>query len=90
MVTIFVVWINIFIKILNLNLNQEPIQLYWDNQTAISLMKNGAVSSRSKHIMVKCYYIYKMIENNEIIVDYMLTNDMIADPLIKGISEELF
>lgn len=44
--TTFAVWINRFIKDLNIGLNFEPIQIYCDNKVVISLMKNGAVSCK--------------------------------------------
>ncbi|MFV0960696.1 Ty1/Copia family ribonuclease HI, partial [Klebsiella pneumoniae] len=71
-------------------LDQDPVQLYFDNQASISLIKNGAVNSKNKHTMVKYHYVHEMLENNEIAVDYISTNDMVADPLTKGIPEDMF
>ncbi|CAN6457819.1 unnamed protein product [Victoria cruziana] len=86
----FAVWMNKFLKELKLNLGKEPIQLFCDNQTAISLMKNGSVSSRSKHIMVKYHYVHELIEKNEITVDFIPSPEMLADPMTKALTENLF
>ena len=88
--TTFAVWINRFLKDLKIDLDQEPVQLYCDNQAAISLIKNGAVNSKSKHIMVKYHYVHEMLENKEICIDYISTHDMVADPLTNGIPEDVF
>lgn len=45
------------------------------------------MSSNSKYIIVKYYYVYKIIE---IIVDFMPTTDIIANHLTKGISKDMF
>ncbi|CAN6483243.1 unnamed protein product [Victoria cruziana] len=79
-----------FLKELKLNLGKEPIQLFCDNQAAISLMKNGSVSSRSKHIMVKYHYVHELIEKNEITVDFIPSPEMLADPMTKALTENLF
>lgn len=48
-------------------------------------MNNETINLKNKHIMVKCHYIHETIKNNEIIVDYIPTNDMIAYQLKKNI-----
>lgn len=53
-------------------------------------MKNSAISSKSKYIMVKYYYVYKIIAQNEITIDYLPMTDMITDLLTKDIFEYLF
>lgn len=59
-------------KDLKLNLDWEPIQSYCDNQTIVSLIKNGVVSSISMYIMVKYHYVHGMIEINKITIDLCL------------------
>ena len=56
----------------------------------MSSIKDGAVNSKSKHIMVKYHYVHEMLENNEISIDYISTHDMVADPLTKRIPEDMF
>jgi len=41
------------------------IELNIDNQSAISLIKNGIVNKRSKHIDVKFRFIQELIKNNQ-------------------------
>lgn len=55
-------------------------------------MKNKIVSSKSKHYDEIPLYLWdsEMIKKNEIVVDYMLTTNMVADPLTKGIFGDLF
>lgn len=48
------------------------------------------LSSKSKYIMAKYHYVHEMIENNEVIIDYILTINIVANLLIEEIFEDLF
>ena len=84
------VWIRRFLKDLDLNLMDGPIEIYCDNQAAISLINSGANSSKGKHIEIQYHYIRDIMEKEEVSVTYIPTSDMIADPLTKGIPAGTF
>ena len=90
MATTHAVWIRRFLIDLDLNLLEGPIDIYCDNQAAISLINSGANSSKGKHIEIQYHYIRDIVEKGEVKVTYIPTTDMIADPLTKGITAESF
>lgn len=65
----------------------KTVTIFCDNQSAICISKNDALLQRSKHIAIQ-YHHEK--ENDEIIVNYMPTEEMPADLLAKGIPKGKF
>lgn len=59
------------------------IKLIVDNQSAISLIKNGITSKRSKHIDVRYRYIHELVREKIINIEYCPTDQQIADLLTK-------
>ena len=58
--------------------------LYNDNQASLSMFKDTAYKSHSKHIGVRVHQIREFIEDgSEVTMDYCRTNDMVADGLAK-------
>ena len=47
--------------------------------------KNNKSGSRSKHIDIKYLAIRERVKDNKVIIEYISTELMIADPLTKGI-----
>jgi hypothetical protein len=76
------VWIRSFLQ----QLGQEPsgpTTIYGDNQGAIVLVKNPEFHARTKHIDVSAHYIRELAEDEEVTVQYMPTDQMLADCLTK-------
>lgn len=85
------VWLRRFLSDLDIDLVNGPIEIYCDNQAAISLINSGANSSKGQHIEIQYHYIHDIvIEKKEVKVTYIPTDDMIADSLTKGIPAEKF
>jgi len=59
------------------------IELNIDNQNTISLIFNGVINKRSKHIDVKYRLIHDLVQNKIIKLKYCPTNDQKANILIK-------
>ena len=57
-----VVWIKRFVDNLKLGIPNRPVNVFCDNQSAISLIKSGANSSESKHIETNYHYIQDIME----------------------------
>lgn len=65
-----------------------PIKVYCDNQSAIKLSESDAYRPRSKHIDIKYHHIREKIQNGLINIEFLGTNDMVADVLTKAITKE--
>ncbi|KAL5701529.1 gibberellin 2beta-dioxygenase [Ranunculus cassubicifolius] len=85
------VWVKGFLANLNIReLLDEPINIRCDNQAAISTIKNGEVSARTKHIELQYFYIFDVLQKDKITVSYISTKEMVADPLTKAIATDEF
>jgi hypothetical protein len=67
-----------------------PIILYEDNQGAMKIAENNMFSKRTKHIDIRYHYIRELVQNNQIILNYCPTEEMIADTLTKGLMKNKF
>jgi hypothetical protein len=73
-----------------INKEKERVVLNIDNKSAISLCKNPVHHDRSKHIYTKYHYIWKCVEESKIEVNYVCTDDQLADILTKSLSRLKF
>ena len=67
--------------------NGEPVTLHIDNQGAQKLACNPVLHKRSKHIDIKYHHIKEVIKNEQIILRYCPTEDMVADILTKSLAK---
>lgn len=51
-------------------------------------MKSGTISIIGKHINASYHYVCNIVERGEIKVDYVPSEKLTADPMIKGLSLE--
>jgi len=62
----------------------EPSVIYQDNMSTMSLIKKGRPTSEaSKHINIRHFFIKQLVDEGEIRVMHMPTEDMLADLLTK-------
>lgn len=61
------------------------IMLYCDNKSAIDLAATTKYHARSKHIDIRYHFIRDKVTDNTINLNYIKTDDMIADMLTKAI-----
>jgi hypothetical protein len=85
-----VMWAKQFME--DLGFQQKVITVFEDNQSSIILAnKNkGATITRTKHIQVRFFYVKQLIEQNHIKIEYLPTEEMVADILTKPITGKLF
>ena len=77
-----IIWTREFLQGQGYNIG--PAKIYEDNTSAIKLAENGrSNSSRTRHIAIRFFFISDRINSKEIVVEYMKTQDMIADILTK-------
>lgn len=67
---------------------EEPTTIYEDNAGCIALSENPVFHKRSKHIDIKYHFIRERVASNEIKVQYVPTEDQLADLLTKGLSKQ--
>lgn len=63
--------------------------LYIDNKSAIDLAKNPVFHGTSKHINIRFHFIRECIENHEIVVEHICTEEQRADSLTKALNAEI-
>jgi hypothetical protein len=76
------VWIRSLLQQLGRQVLQSTM-LYGDNQGAIALVGNPEFHARTKHIDVSAHYIRELAEDQMVDVQYMPTDQMLADCLTK-------
>lgn len=61
-----------------------------DNQACISDATNAAVSDHSKYAAIRYFFLVDNIENGNVQIHYVNTNDIVADVLTKNLSVQKF
>ena len=65
--------------------------MFQDNQSALASLKTGKPSSkRSRHINIKYFYLKDKVDREELELEYLPTDEMIADVLTKPLQGEKF
>ncbi|CAB4015350.1 Hypothetical predicted protein [Paramuricea clavata] len=64
---------------------KEPIDIGEDNQSCIKMCHNPVVHKRSKHNDTKLHFIRERVENEEVGIHYIPTEEMTADILTKSL-----
>jgi hypothetical protein len=68
----------------SLGYSLPPVILYQDNQSTILLATNGRSSAgRTRHVDIRYFWIKDRVQNGEVIITYLPTEDMAADMLTK-------
>jgi hypothetical protein len=69
----------------------EAITIHEDNQSTIALINKGhSTSERTRHINIRYFFLKDRIDSGEIKIDYIQTEEMIADILTKPLQGKLF
>ncbi|KAJ0970051.1 hypothetical protein J5N97_022928 [Dioscorea zingiberensis] len=69
---------------------EEEVVLKVDNKSTISLCKNPVHHDRSKHIDTRYHFIRECIENGKIAIDYVGSEEQLADILTKSLGRVKF
>ena len=83
-----ILWIKQQLEDFGIKLTKTPIRC--DNTSAINLSKNPVQHSRSKHIEIRHHFIRDHVQNSNVILDFVCTNDQLADVFTKPLSEDRF
>jgi hypothetical protein len=84
-----VLWLRGLMKELGLNC-QTGSTVHGDNQSAISVAKNGVRSDRTKHVDVKYHFVTESVESGEVVLKWVSTHDQHADIFTKALPAPAF
>ncbi|CAL9017564.1 unnamed protein product, partial [Prunus brigantina] len=84
-----VVWIRQLLVDLHVYLSEPPI-LYCDNLSALALSSNPIYHSRIKHLDIDFHFIRERVQRMDFLVQYIPTNEQVADVLTKGLHSPVF
>ena len=68
----------------------EPIPIYFDNTSAISISKNPVMHSKMKKIPNKYHFLWEQVAEKNIRVEYVGTKEQVADIFTKPLPREAF
>ncbi|KAI9038472.1 Ty1/Copia family ribonuclease HI [Aspergillus affinis] len=68
----------------------RPMKIFTDSEPALKLANNAQKHSRSKHIDIRVHWIRDAIQKGDIELQYISTDEMIADALTKALLKVKF
>ena len=83
------IWLRRVLKELKIS-NEEPLKMFYDNQSAISIAKNPIHHDRPEHVEIDQYFIKEKIEEGIIKMLYVPTSLQTADILTKALPRKVF
>lgn len=83
------IWLKRVLKELKIS-DEEPMKMFCDNQSAISIAKNPVHHDRTKHVEIDRHFIKEKIEEGIIKMLYVPTCLQTADILTKALSRKVF
>ena len=84
------VWLKRFLYHLKVTSSKEPVTIMSDSQSSIAYTKNPNFHSTIKHTDIKYHYVKNMVARDEVNLKYISTYDIIADPLTKAVTRDVF
>ena len=85
------VWLRRFLQHFGIVTNaQEMVTIYCDNQASIAYTKDPKYHGKTKHIDIKYNYVKEIVSRGEVVLQYLNTHQMLADPLTKPIGQDVF
>lgn len=85
------VWLRSFIgNIVIVDSISRPLKIFCDNKAAVFFSKNNKRTSASRIMDVKYLVVRDRVKNEEIIIEHIDSQSMIADPLTKALPVGVF
>jgi hypothetical protein len=72
------------------DLELEATCIWCDNQSCVKLSENPVFHDKSKHIEIRYHYIRDMVQKGAVKLQYVATDEQIADVLTKPLSRVKF
>jgi hypothetical protein len=84
-----IIWIRNFL--IDQGYDVDPAVIFQDNKSTIKLTeKGGPCSSRTRHVAIRYFFVKDFVDRKEVVIEFMPTEDMVADILTKPLTGELF
>lgn len=68
----------------------SPVLIFTDSQAAEQLATNPMVTKRSKHIDIRYHFVKEQIEDHNVVLKYLCTEEMLADIFTKPLPPPKF
>ena len=89
--TVHGLWLRNFISRFQIVDNiAKLLKIHCDNSAAVFFSKNDKYSKGAKHMEIKYLAVKEEVQKHTVSIEYISTNLMIADPMIKGLPPKLF
>ena len=82
-------WMKIILDDLKIRY-EEPMKLFCDNKSAISIAHNPVQHDRTKHIEIDRHFIKEKLDSGVITTTYIPSEHQLADVLTKGLPKDRF
>ena len=76
--------------LLDYGIRQEYLTIYCDNTSAINISKNPVQHSRTKHIEIRHHFIWELVKDGTLTLEFVHTNDQKADLFTKPLNSKQF
>jgi hypothetical protein len=84
-------WTRNFLEQQGLKIGELPVRLFQDNLSTKALMERGrSASARTRHVNIRFFFVKDRMDCGEVQVEYLPTDEMVADLLTKPVQGELF
>ncbi|GJR52518.1 retrotransposon protein, putative, ty1-copia subclass [Tanacetum coccineum] len=82
------IWMKNFIRDLRVvPIVQDPIEIFYDNESVVALNKEPKDHEKSKHIERKYHFVRSKVEEGHVIVKHIRSEDNPADPFTKALAK---
>jgi hypothetical protein len=68
----------------------EPIPIFFDNTSAISISKNPMMHSKMNHIQIKYHFLREQVAEKNIRVEFVGTKEQVVDIFTKPLPQKSF
>ena len=68
----------------------EPVILWCDNKSAINISKNPMMYIKTKHIAIKYHYLRELVQDKEVKMEYVNTQEKIYDIFTKALPKDAY
>ena len=66
----------------------NPIKVYHDNQSTISMTKNPVFHNKRKHIDIRHHFIRELVQQEFLIFEFCKSEDQLADIFTKSLPKD--
>jgi hypothetical protein len=84
-----IMWMRILLEEIDIQV-ETPTIIYVDNQSAIKISENDSAHDRTKHIAIRHYYIRDCIDDGSVKLEWVRSEDQLADILTKPLTPSTF